>query len=322
MREIVLPLWHRCRTSGASIRLRFAAHSGRGSRRAVHSHTGSPSRADVQASRVEANVHHRVVSAQRAMPDISGNDLLYWRSAVDLHIEIEGLFPHRREKDQMPLLAGIFLRDLQFDRFVGLASCPKQWRRRLAHLKINGPVFDLERRCLRIPVQRVKVIVGGSGAVVLGIAPVDMMVVNKTAIHYHSVMRLQGARNYVGRVGGGPAVLRGPERPSESALMTNPAKSGIADKSRSSLCFHHAATLGSSGSNVFSPPRSPGSPNQRRSQAVFPNAGTHRPRAPAEAENPGEQARVSVHIINGADIDADRGQQTPISATRERSART
>src|SRR6185437_1909838 len=158
---------------------------------------------------IEADVHHRVVPAKRAMPDISGNHLLYWSSAIDLHIEIEGLFPHRREKDQMPLLAGIFLRDLELDRFAGLLHCPKQRRRRLAHLKINGPVFDLEYDIVfEFSVQRVKVIVGGSGAVGLGIAPVDTMVVNKSAIHYHYVMQLQGARNYVGRVGGGTAVLR------------------------------------------------------------------------------------------------------------------
>ena len=35
-----------------------------------------------------------------------------------VHVEIENRFPERRKKTQMPLLARVFLRDLQLDGFI------------------------------------------------------------------------------------------------------------------------------------------------------------------------------------------------------------
>ena len=44
----------------------------------------------------------------------------------------------------MPLLAGVLLRDLQFNRLAGLLKNGEERRGRLAHLKIDWPVFDLD----------------------------------------------------------------------------------------------------------------------------------------------------------------------------------
>src|SRR5437764_10774936 len=53
-----------------------------------------------------------------------------------------------------------------------------------------------------------KVVVSRAGTVGFRIAPVQMMVVNKSSIHDDTAVRLQGARNHVGSTSGGAPVLR------------------------------------------------------------------------------------------------------------------
>src|SRR5947208_7611329 len=109
----------------------------------------------------------------------------------------------------MPLLARVFLRDLQLDCFAGLLHCAKQWGRWLPHLKINGSILDLQNDVvLELSIQRMKVVVCGFRTVRLGITPVEMMVVNKRPVHHHAVMRLQRARDHVGSIGSIAPVLR------------------------------------------------------------------------------------------------------------------
>src|SRR5256885_5878464 len=57
-----------------------------------------------------------------------------------------------------------------------------------------------------LAVERMKIVVGSFGAVVLGIAPVEMMVVDESAIKHDAVMRLEGAGDDVGGVAGRAAI--------------------------------------------------------------------------------------------------------------------
>ncbi len=129
---------------------------------------------------------------------------VFHRSAVRTRVQIEPqhLFPHGDKKTQLSLLTGIFLRDLQFDRFVGVLESAQQRRDGLAHLKINRPILDLnDDVVLELPIQRMKNVVGSPRAIILGIAPVQMMVINKSAVEQHAAMRMDRAGNYVGSIG-------------------------------------------------------------------------------------------------------------------------
>ena len=66
----------------------------------------------------------------------------------------------------MPLLAEVFLCDLQLDGHGGLFKSAEQRRGRLAHLEINRAVLDLDDDVVvELAVEGVKVVVGGLGAV-------------------------------------------------------------------------------------------------------------------------------------------------------------
>src|SRR5215472_14028316 len=109
----------------------------------------------------------------------------------------------------MLLLAGVFLCDLEFDRFVAAAQSGKQRRRRFAHLKINRSVLDLDDGVvIELAIKRMKIVVGGLGAVVFQIAPVEMVVIDEGAIENDASMRLQSASHHVGGVGVSAAIRR------------------------------------------------------------------------------------------------------------------
>ena len=62
-------------------------------------------------------------------------------------------------------------------------------------------MFDLDDHILaELAVKRMEVVVGRLRPIVLGIGPIEMMVVNKRAIKNDSVMWREGARNYIGRI--------------------------------------------------------------------------------------------------------------------------
>ena len=92
----------------------------------------------------------------------------------------------------MALLTRVFLGDLQLDGFVCFFESAEKWRYRFARLKIDGAVLDLDDDVVvELAIERVEIIVSGFGAVVLGIAPVEMMVVDKGAIENDAAMRLE-----------------------------------------------------------------------------------------------------------------------------------
>ena len=86
---------------------------------------------------------------------------------------------------------------------------PEQRRSRLAHLKIDGTVLDLDHDVVvELAVERAEIVVGGASAIVLQIAPIHLVVVDEAAIEDQSAVRLQRARDHVGRVGVRSAVDR------------------------------------------------------------------------------------------------------------------
>ena len=109
----------------------------------------------------------------------------------------------------MALLAGVFLRDLQLDRFVGFFEAAEKRRDRFARLKIDRAVLDLDDDVVvELAVERMKIVVGGAGAIVFGIAPVEMMVVDEGAIEDEAAVRFERARDDVGGVSGRAVVGR------------------------------------------------------------------------------------------------------------------
>src|SRR5580692_6096913 len=98
--------------------------------------------------------------------------------ATGVHIEIEDFFPHRDKKAEMALLAGIFLGYLEFDGLIGFFEAAEERRDWFAGLEINRSMFDLDDYvACKFSVEGMKDVVGGSSAVIFGVAPIEMMVV-------------------------------------------------------------------------------------------------------------------------------------------------
>src|SRR5579871_2945955 len=127
--------------------------------------------------------------------------------AVRVQIEVENFFPHWNQETEMILLSGVFLRDLKLDRFVCFFKATQQRRDRFARLKIDWTVLDLNNDVLfELSIERMEIIVGGFGAIVARVAPIEMMVVDEGAVKDDAVVRLQGASNDVGGVDRCPAI--------------------------------------------------------------------------------------------------------------------
>src|SRR5262249_42967195 len=139
------------------------------------------------------------------------NDALNRRAAIaNPHVEIESLFPHWNEKYRVTRLTEVLLRNLQFDRFARFVQRAEQRRGRLANLKIDRTIFDLnDDVVIEAAIEIVEIIVGGAGAIVFGILPIHVMVVHKTAIKDHAAMRLQRSCNDIGGVRMSAAIRRG-----------------------------------------------------------------------------------------------------------------
>jgi hypothetical protein len=91
----------------------------------------------------------------------------------------------------VPLLAGVFLRDLQLDADVRVFQAAKQWRHRFAHLKVDRTILDLyDYIFIKFAVQGMKDIVGGFGPVVFQVRPIEMVVVDEGAVEDDSAMWL------------------------------------------------------------------------------------------------------------------------------------
>src|SRR5690242_11696009 len=106
---------------------------------------------------IESDVHDGIESPEWPMPGLTSDDLLYWRQAIHVHVEIENLFPHGGEKNQVALLTGVFLRDLEFQSLVRVWHGAQERRRRLTHLEIDWSILDLNDNVfVQLSVKRMK----------------------------------------------------------------------------------------------------------------------------------------------------------------------
>ncbi len=107
----------------------------------------------------------------------------------------------------MVLLTSVFLRDLKLDRFVSFFEAAEEGRDRFARLEVDWAMLDLDDDVVfELAVEWMKIVVGSFGAVVFGIAPVEVMIVDESTIKHDAMMRLEGAGDDVGGVGGRAAV--------------------------------------------------------------------------------------------------------------------
>src|SRR5882757_1751159 len=127
--------------------------------------------------------------------------------AAGVHVEIENFLPHRNKKTEVALLAGIFLGYLQLDGFVCFLETAEERRNGFPGLEVDGPMFNLDDHIgFELPVEGMKDVICGSGAIIFWVAPIEMMVIDKGAIKKETVVRCQGTSDSVSRVRGGAAV--------------------------------------------------------------------------------------------------------------------
>src|SRR5216684_65502 len=109
----------------------------------------------------------------------------------------------------MVLLAGVFLRDLQFNGFVRFFEAAEQRRNWFARLEVDRTMFDLDDDVVfELAIERMEIVVGGFSAVIFGVAPVEIMIVDESTIKHDAMMRLERAGDDVGGVGGCAAIER------------------------------------------------------------------------------------------------------------------
>src|SRR5580698_8750554 len=129
------------------------------------------------------------------------------RFPVDAHIEIEDFFPHGDEEAELTLLSRVFLRDLQLDGFVGAVQAGKERRYRFTHLEIDRAILDLnDDVVVERAVEGMEIIVGGLGAIIFQIVPIEVMVVHERAIEHDAAMWLESAGDHIRGVSGTSAV--------------------------------------------------------------------------------------------------------------------
>src|SRR6266699_3569444 len=137
---------------------------------------------------------------------------IFHRRAVSarIQVEIQNLFPHGRKKTQMPLLPRVFLCDLQLDRLVRFLKPAEERRNWFARLEVDWAIFNLDDDVVRkFAVERMKNVVGSFGTIILGIAPIKMVVIDKRPVENDPAVRREGVRDRVSRLCGRPAVSRG-----------------------------------------------------------------------------------------------------------------
>ena len=124
-------------------------------------------------------------------------------------IGVERGLPHRNEKDHVALLAGVLLCGLHFDGLRGVLQRGEERRDWLAYLEVDRAVFDLNDDVgLKGAVERGEVVESCPGTVGLQILPVEVVVVDETAVQNDAMVRLQSSGKDVGRLRRRSAVLR------------------------------------------------------------------------------------------------------------------
>ena len=158
---------------------------------------------------VEADVGNADVSAEGSVEGFAVDDFFDRRRAIlGVQIEVEGLFPLRRQEDEVARLAHVFLGDLQLDGFVGFVEAGEERRNGLADLEIDGAVFDLDDDVVgELAVEGMEDVVGGAGAVGFDVVPVEMMVVDEGAVEDDAAVGLERRGEHVGGVDGRAAVF-------------------------------------------------------------------------------------------------------------------
>ena len=264
-----------------------------------------------------SDIRHADEAAERARARRAGRQRFHRRgAAAGAHVEVEHFFPHRDEKADVALLAGVLLRDLQLDRLVRSRERPEQRRSGLADLEVNGAMFDLQDDVVVEPaVEIVEIVPGGAGAIVFRIAPVHMVVVDEAAIEQHTAVRCQRARDDVRRIRVCPAVRRRPEPPFGIGFEDEPGKIGnravqvggpIAPEGRHARVerierVESADTLWTAEVD-----------GDREANAPRPE----RVREPREIrhERRGQHAGIGIDIVHRARVHADRRQQPRVGA--------
>ena len=159
---------------------------------------------------IQTDIGNTNKAARRTMENAARHERLHGSVTIRcMQIEVEHFFPHRGQITKMTLLARVLLGDLQFERFVGGVQGAEQRRHRLTYLEIDRTVLDLHQNVVvEHPIQLVKIVPGRTGAIVLQIAPIHVVVVDESAVKQETAMRLQRAGNQVSGVGVGSAIGR------------------------------------------------------------------------------------------------------------------
>ena len=193
-------------------------------------------------------------------------------------------------------------------------------RDRLAHLKVDRPFLGLNDDIGgEFPIERMKDIVGGAGAVGLGVAPVQVVVVDKGAVEDDAAMGRERRGQQVGGVGWSAPVA------------------GRAGLALGVGLDREAAEVRNQRVNLLRLGRPPGAHRriqrvEARQSADLLRAGNvhahrqpHAPR-PQHISHPRQllqlvgiqQMRVGIDIIDVDAVDTNRGQQTGILAHRRK----
>src|SRR5689334_3674322 len=118
-------------------------------------------------------------------------------ATVRIRIRIEKLAPHRRQKNEVIRKTEILLRDLQLRHHLRARHRAEERMKRLARLEVDWSILHLQQHVRRkLAVERLKVLVGSTGAVIT-----LLFVVNKRAPHDDAVMWRNSGRKHVGAIG-------------------------------------------------------------------------------------------------------------------------
>ncbi|MNW46356.1 hypothetical protein D3C74_236480 [compost metagenome] len=155
--------------------------------------------------------------------------------AFQMAVKVQYFLPLGYEIADMVLLPGIFLGDLKLDHLVRQRHRAQQRRYRLAHLKVNRTVFDLQDDVLfESPVQRDEMIVGGPCPIRLAVSPVLLAVVNEASPDHEPAVRLQRLGQHIGAVGMIPPIGERSRPVLRIRLHQEPAK--VRDRSVNLRC--------------------------------------------------------------------------------------
>src|SRR6266568_1734593 len=137
-----------------------------------------------QPARVHPNIRDANEPAHGAMKRAARYEIFQpCGVSACVQVEVQGLFPHGWKKTQMPLLPRVFLCDLQLDRLVRFLKPAEERRNWFARLEVDWAIFNLDDDVVRkFAVERMKNVVGSFGTIILGIAPIKMVVIDKRPV--------------------------------------------------------------------------------------------------------------------------------------------